>query len=672
MMKHLAYIASLLLMLCSCSEDVQPDAPGAELPDGTPIEITASAEFPEMNFGVDSRAFVDMPTGEDYLRNTLKVNILVFDAAGVMQQYIPPTDITIGEIDAVNHIVKFKVKNIFSSTQQRRLHFVVTSATDITRDFVGGELITAMANEKTVMPALVSKDNADVYWGLSVVEVIKADTPLEMKVIRNYVKLKVEITDNTSEFVMRGFTVVNRPSRGTVAPYIHSTGSFASFLTDDNATLQSYDNIIAQGYIGVNPAGADQSMTHTTVEEVKNALTVEGNNPCYFYERSQSEIAEAGSGAQETYVIVEGYYNGTHTFYKIDIGRDELGKYRFYDLLRNFEYTIQITEVGGPGASTVEEAMKGIAHNNLSSSVVMHDLFSISHDNEVIVVSATRAILTQKKPFELRFRYTVPSGSIDESQLKVYDLGVDGAEEYNMTRLPKPIDLPGEVIESASLSRDEVNNWYVLTITPNDIPTDARRLEQNIRIYYAKEGTANLGRSVTLMLQQPWQLDVSSTAPTAASGSACDIKFKLPQGLISSQFPLTLTFESDKQNIYAKRGSDMTVSAGKSDFKGATTDNVIHYEWNISWSAYTAKINAENEEDKYFTANFLMNTTLDEDQDYSTAGIDGVTDGNGNREDNDDNNFFDDPNSSKFCIRIADKGDLTYFEPFYVNITRSN
>ena len=651
----------IALMAVACDSPMMPDAPATALPDGTPVEIITGASFPEMDFGPSSRAMGDEPTIDELL-NTLHVNLFIFDPSGVMLQFIGPDDVQIIRIDPDSKRVYFKVSNIYSSSLPRCLHFVITSAPDL-HDITGSEYITAMASETTTMPALVVNDGIDAYWGIKEIDSITENTQLTMKLIRNFVKVNVNSTESENVFRLLGYTVVNRPSRGTIAPYIYRDHLFASFLNSDN-DLISYDEIIAQGYFGVNPSGADISMTHTTEAEASAALAdserrlAEGetDTPCYIYERSQSAITSAGSGVMVTYIIVAAEYRGKRCYYKIDIGRDKGGKFGFYDLLRNFQYTVEITEVGGEGAPTLLDAMNGAAHNNLSTSVVTRDLFSIGYQGEKIEVSSTRVIFTEKTSgYSFRFRYTTPSGTaLDPSKLKIYNI-TDETLEYDMTGVragaSKVVPIQGDVIESASLTIDS-EGWYVLNINTKDIPTDSRRLEQNIRIYYSG-GSAGLGRTVTLMLRRPWDFaNVTATSPAAAIQSDMSISLDLPSGLSQSQFPLIITFESDKQNIYALNGTSLTVATGKSGFKGATTDKVILYEWRIEWADYSAG-------GTRLTASFRMNTTSADDAAYSTAGIDaaaiaGRTANNSSR---------------NFCVRIANKGQK-YIQPYYVNVTR--
>lgn len=668
MMKILYSIIIFMMsaLVVSCDSGVIADSPESMRPDGTPVEIVTGASFPEIEFGVSGRAMGDEPTVDELL-NVLKVNLFVFDPAGVMLQFIGPEDISVVNIDRESKRVYFKVSNIYSSSRPRRLHFVITSADDL-RDISGGEYISAMASETTTMPALVVSGSTDAYWGIKELDSISENMELTVKLVRNFVKLTAKSSADENVFKLLGYTVVNRPGRGTVTPYIYRDHLFASFLNSDN-DLVSYDEIIAQGYYGVNPSGSDEDMTHTAESEVSLALLEsesrlaagEQDTPCYIYERSQSGLASAGSDVKVTYMIVVGEYKGKRCYYKIDIGHDKDGKFGFYDLLRNFQYTVEITEVGGEGSPTLLDAMNGAAHNNLSTSVVTRDLFSIGYDGEKIEVSSTRVIFTERtEGYSLRFRYTTPAGvTFDPSKLKIYDVA-DEAEEYSVAGVTqnqgKTIDLTGDVIESARISAED-DGWYELVVSTKSVPADSRRLEQNIRIYYSG-GTAGLGRTVTFMLRKPWEFsDVSSTVPSGTIGSEFSIDVSIPSGLSQTQFPLIITFESDKQNIYAVNGTHLSVATGKSGFAGGTTDDIIYYEWRIEWADYIASGGSGGIS---LNARFRMNTTSAEDRLYNTLAIDNA-DITGRNPDN---------GNSGFCVRIANKGQK-YIQPYYVNITRN-
>lgn len=668
MMKTLYATIIMLIsaVMVSCENQEVPDAPPTGPSDGIPVEIVTGASFPELEFGAASRTMGDEPTIDELL-NTLKVNLFVFDPAGVMLQFIGPENISIVNIDRESKRVYFKVSNIYSSSRPRRLHFVITSSEDL-HDISGGEYISAMASETTTMPALVVAGGIDAYWGIKKLDSISDNMELTVKLIRNFVKLTAKSSADENVFRLLGYTVVNRPGRGTITPYIYRDHLFASFLNSEN-DLVSYDEIIAQGYFGVNPSGSDGDMTHTSEREVSDALlesesrlaSGEADTPCYIYERSQSGLASAGSDVMVTYMIVVGEYKGKRCYYKIDIGHDKDGKFGFYDLLRNFQYTVDITEVGGEGSPTLLDAMNGAAHNNLSTSVVTRDLFSIGYDGEKIEVSSTRVIFTeQTEEYPLRFRYTTPTGvALDPSKLKIYDID-DDEVEFSVAGVThnqdKNVDLNGNVIDNAKISSGD-DGWYELIVSTKSIPTDSRRLEQSIRIYYSG-GTAGLGRTVTFMLRRPWEFsDVGSTVPSGSMGSEFSIGVTIPSGLSQTQFPLIITFESDKQNIYAVNGTPLSVETGRSGFEGATTDDIIYYEWRVEWADYVASGSSGG---LILNARFRMNTTTAEDMAYNTLSIDKANI-EGRMPDN---------GTSGFCVRVANQGQK-YIQPHYVNVTRN-
>lgn len=659
------YLLAIFIAIAAtgCSDDILPERGDIPASDGTPVTITTGASFPEMNI-TRSRAMNDEPTVDDLLNN-LHVNLFVFDPAGVMLQFIGPEDISVLRIDETTRTVYFNVRNIYSSSEPRRLHFVVTEAPDL-HDIPGGDYISAMASETTVMPALVMEGGCDAYWGIKDVAGISADMNLNVKLIRNFVKISVKDHTSRAKFKMSGYTVVNRPGSGTVAPYIYKDHLFAAFLDSDDALL-SYEDITAQGYHGVNPAGADETMTCTDEAEIRHKLDESErliasgtDSPCYIYERSQSSLTSAGTGAAVTYLIVSGEYAGEPCYYKIDIGKDMNGKFGYYDLLRNFQYTVSITEVGGKGAPTLREAMSGAPHNNLSASVVTRDLFSIGYGGEKIEVSATQVIFTEKTAdYTLRFRYTVASGaSFNPKALKIYDMN-DESVEYDMDGAGiqggKDVDLSGPVIKQAAVVSGN-DGWYELRISTSAVPTDSRRLEQNIRIYYTE--SSGLGRTVTFMLRRPWELsDVKADTPSSALGADLTVSYMLPSGLSKTMFPLAMTFESDKQNIYAVNGSPLKVAVGLSGFQGAGSDRVMYYVQNIEWAEYSR---ADGSEGGLFTARFRLNTTSAEDRQYNTSALDGIA-GTGRV-----------PNNGKaaFCIRVANQG-MKYLNPVYINVQRN-
>ena len=692
MNKLISIIAfAVVFLFAACSDEIQVN-PGAtsSVPDGTPIEISSAIAIPEMNFGNPSRVLQEN-ISSTYLKNTLKIHLFVFDKSGAMRQFIEPNDIIIDTEKTTATTAYFKVKNIYASSEPRTLHFVIVPDITDLRTIKGGEYIDMMANETVVMPALQigDKDNQiDAYWGRIEVDKIDPNNPtVELKAVRNFAKVIVSTNidpedESTGKFKITAYSIVNKPSRSLIAPYITQNYLFAEFYDPDGTGMKTYDQVKAQGFNGINPSDANNNLFCTTVDDVKKELDLSrgkiningsvsypenlGNSAYYIYEHQQSGLGEASASAEVSYIIIEAERNNNIYYYKIDNGFEDKGKFYYYDVIRNFQYTINIDAVTGDGAATIEEAMLGSAVNNLTASVVTRDLFSIGYKDDKIEVSNTRAFITRPNATHtFRFHYTIAGEYIDTSKLLIYDLvNEDDASKYeNMTGVTttQSKDLPNlksaNIIQSASVKQMN-DGWYELTFSTGDLPqSSAERYEQTLKVLY--QGGSYLARTFTIMLRQPWKYTVDSTEKEVGTTTQSDvqIKFTLPEGLSKTQFPIVVTFESDKQNIYAVPGEDLTVSFVKSQFDGATTDNVISYERRIEYEEY--------ENDRNYTVNFKTNTTSTVDKAYNNAGID---DKYSEQSDGRKVNY----NTNNFCIRMGDRNPdgMKYFKPLFINCTR--
>ena len=693
MRKALTYILTAVmavLILAGCAQDDFVTPGGQSVPDGTPIDLDVTAEFPEMSRPL-TRSMSEQPVLDD-----LKIHVLVFDEKGFMVQYVGPADIEVGPINTTDKKVRFKVNKLLSSGASRTIHFVVTPEEDLTK-IQGGEFLAAMANETVVMPSLVVKSDNDAYWGMRVFSSgIGPGTSMELKMIRNFARATVVLSDklkNSGTFTLESFSIVNRPDLGTIAPYVYEQHRFANFLQADQIELSTYAQVKADGYNGTTPAGIGDHLENTTVESVtaeldKMAPVVAAHNAnasaaipaIYFYERPQSQ--EAGSGIDNlTYMIVKGKYNGQTTYYHMDFGAIENGRFLYYDLIRNFQYQLVIDNIEGLGSSSVEEAMASVPHNNISASVVTKDLFSIGYNNELVEVNATYMIVTrQTNDIELKFRYVPGDGNrLEPQNLMIYDAKKPDvtvpASTASLTsknaRMAALAPLCGDAVRQMDITAG-TDGWYTLTINTQDIPKDGFK-EQTFGIFYKGTGSLGLQRQITLRLRKPWDFANIKTDSVAldklpdftvpevsgilgkAVNDKVNLYFTLPSGMAKSMFPLTLTFESDKHNIYARPEGSLTVDWGKSLFKGGTTDNVIRYQMRIEWEEYDSQFG------KAFVAPFAFNTTSRVDETTDTSGIDAA-----NLPGRQENN-----GSYRFCIRIGNDSQ-GYLNPTYVSLVRQN
>lgn len=338
--------------------------------------------------------------------------------------------------------------------------------------------------EAYVIPGLTTKDGVDAYWrrldfpsgycvkqtGEDNAEKWVENKDLKnkligknVKLVRNFAKITVGLDAGIQNFTLQGFMVVNIPTMGTMAPYSASKRQFPEFLDEDGDPLPYLT--VAGYYNGISPANTpldNPEITEDTdipTSALTNISTIEndGNKiwnclpPVYMYERPFNSI-------NRTYVIVKGIYNphtGTPktTYYKLDLGNEEQDKiFKYYGLLRNFNYFIRISRVESDGYDTPAEAAVGTVYNNISFDVDTDHLVNMSDGKDVIRVNFTTAVITDpNEVLEFQYRYKK-------------DIWTNNGKYDN--DMIKPIDLKeGNVIKSISEWTDAGSNWMSVKLS---------------------------------------------------------------------------------------------------------------------------------------------------------------------------------------------------------------
>ena len=131
------------------------------------------------------------------------------------------------------------------------------------------------------------------------------------------------------------------------------------------------------------------------------ASFVAAGQPYYLYERTQP------GDNTNTFAIIRGRYGSDtyDTYYKIDLIYNEGGVNKFYHILRNFNYEIEITHVSARGSATAAEAAAGTAFNNLSADVQLKNLTNISDGTARLFVSYTDTTLNTTNDVKFKFKY---------------------------------------------------------------------------------------------------------------------------------------------------------------------------------------------------------------------------------------------------------------------------
>ena len=386
-MRKLLYIISLLLVV-ACIND-QVGGINSVLQTGDPkvvIDFTVQVKDPS----VATKALGQQPT----LRNLM---VAVFDASGYLLEYTYATGDT--EYATENGTgYKYDVA-ITQSDDPRIIHFIGNAPEKLT-----------FGVEETVLAEITSSIGtyADdgIYWcrreipqisgtnsgamALAEDDAMEVASPIyqadlqtrayfsNVGLIRNF--SQIQLVSSSSDFTLEKYYVVGTPKEGLAAAYNYSTGQFVNYYKGNSVigdetngytfnlgAAKTFQEIIAEGYdANVLPTAP----RFTLAESATASNWVANGASAYVYECEKPLRAE-----DAVYIIAYGKYkDGNNYYYKIDL-RDANG---YFSIIRNFKYTVDITEVTRPGYETVEKAAGSAGSGDISTSLETKSLAYIS------------------------------------------------------------------------------------------------------------------------------------------------------------------------------------------------------------------------------------------------------------------------------------------------------
>lgn len=470
----------MMFVLAACSHDnigVEPN------PEEGAVLVNFSVQVPEMQ--VATRLFTDP--------KITSLHLLVFDENGYFVQAAEATG-TFGVVKDTEY--NFSA-SLMQSPYKRVVHFIANSPIS---DYEYG-------SETALINALTTSGSQDAYWQRVVLSngILEGNEEMATKftkvpLVRNFVKISVDNQAKTI-FDYEGIAVINVPDMGTVAPFNVNNGTYATY-----SARIAYKTLNDAGYYGYEPSAMEIVNTDTS----DPIFATEH----YIYERRQNQDDE-----DYTYVIIKGKYNNseTSTYYKVDIVDDNKEP---YNLLRNFNYVINIKSVLGPGYESADAAAKAAASNNISASIDTKNLLNISDGSSRLYVEYVNKVITKPGTFTLKYKY-------------LPNISDNTKDNYNKPANNDVVlsNVEGDVIVSYTKASIDDADWRTITFT-----TPGTITETKLQTITIKAGV--LQREINLILCKPFDLNVTSTTSGSALNDEAIVTLRLPAGLPAAIFPL--------------------------------------------------------------------------------------------------------------------------------------
>ncbi|MEE0689324.1 MAG: hypothetical protein UCJ13_00615, partial [Bacteroidaceae bacterium] len=475
-LRHIVKLMSLFLavaLLVSCSKD---PLLGGETP-SKKVNWRFSVLMPDAR--PSTRAF-----GENVYVTSL--HVAVFSPVGdswFLEEMVQATDLRPVEGSQDNEM-EFSVE-LAESQENRRIHLIA--------NFPG--LSFPFGDDASLVGLESVHHNHDVYWGYVETPITNNNPPRRIPLVRNFAKIALEVADDVKNFKLTGFGIHNMPDKGTVAPYNNKGRTFAQFMASDNKCHTYQELLKSQEYEGNEPYDMNLIAITDPASEGFHVPDADGIvAPFYICERTNHDAENPTS------VIVKGKFDGgKETYYKLDIiyQDNEANTNVYYNLLRNFIYTVRITQVKGDGYDTLADALRYPASNNVAGSTEVNDFTNISNGEGHLFVSTTYLLMVNENPVDIYYQYRP---DITNPTTVSNDHKGQGAEKPVTITAHKGNNLVLKTVTPAaadvSTTTDLHYKWRKITLTPN---TPGTAKEQKITI-----AAGGLQREITLVLRQPY------------------------------------------------------------------------------------------------------------------------------------------------------------------------
>lgn len=644
--QHIANIFLAALLFCSCTE--KEIEPGRIEPDNNKVRYSFNIDLGQ---GPCTKALTD----NAQIRN---MYVAVFDKAGYKLSEYAKAELASPAYAAGTNGVNYQYSiELTVSSSPRILHFIANAPESLSygsESEVIGSLCTSLDNDDV-------NEFQEAYWQRIELDSIPAKPvePLEdayadtdsynaavakynsgmlaynaaaarlnnIKLIRNYSKITLEINEGLADFKILGMWLINYPDRGTVAPYNRNTGEFMGDYLG-YGEVDSLENNLYGNYQGFMLATTQLLSPKTAADFVESGenckmITSASDAKCttvgYVYEREKALF-------DPMYVIMKAEYGTSHEvcYYKVAL-QDKMGE--FYSMLRNFNYLVKIIGVENKGEDTALAALLGAPTGDLSLNVEFKDITSISDGQARLSVSQTSMMLVGNigetiTVDDLWYKYEPLAGSVENDEYS-------DTEKKGVEITYDEMGTSGAVINTFSVkgSDDDGGHRYV---TLKTVPIEAVHKTQTVTLqgkYLDSENNLRvITRKLELFLREYLTMDLS-TGPNTDSGNighvsknqgeSSTVSIGIESDLPASMFPLDFEIEAARRTLTpdgdpmpVMNGTSTILDAAAVDASGAKCKDHPSFWFvkTVSWEDYQAKAPAADGK-KYFVAKFKNNVT---------------------------------------------------------------
>ena len=625
-------------------ENLRPET-GAVPPEDGYVTITGSMALPVNDDNLCTKSLQDEP-------KVKKLYVAVFDDADMLYEIVearpgtndsPADNYEPSDVPSENYLTNFHVTLTRVQQGVRYVEFIAVG-----REMP--ELLRAdLVDESTLASTLVVDDNTEAYFCRQrYVGITESTNMNNLRMIRNFAKVTLDLTNvgtnaPNCNVAITGFKVFNVPTDGMIAPFnanaptiavvereigghmemvtISNPDCFAKYeyLPDSeayDALINGWDVILAgpdtvslpkyTGFMSNSVSFNNYSSEYDASGSTDAVFS--GTNPALggkFYSVDKADYlyeCTYRAGDENPYIILKAEWSETGhpteiCYYKADFVYKDGGLNEYYHILRNFEYTLSVGNIAAKGASTIYDAVNGIAMNNFEASTISQGLTNISNGESRLYISATDHLVTTGRLDTLYLR-----NKILVSNKWVWDT-TTGTDIVNGVKTGSSDYKKGEVVGRD----DDLISYCTFSLVGSGDP-DAAKWKDWVRVvvtmptpYNLRKGMVwkqpitffnkdGLSRICMITRRQPFELTVDVQDYVASNlGQSCRLDINIPAGLTEARFPIEFYIEQEKNTLYPdpSSGIALPVETGPSIIPGVGGNN-YYYTRIVDWAEYKA------------------------------------------------------------------------------------